>query len=148
MNRIEKTADLHQNGGMTCSQAILSVFGPSVGLDAEQAIILGRPLCGINIGKFGICGYISGASILLGMACDQAEESSARSATTASIDELCRRFKAKNGHLRCKHLLAADMSTPEGKRAVKENNLIAKHCYGYGRDVAAILEELLFSNVA
>ena len=143
MNRIEKTAELHQNGGMTCSQSILTVFGPTVGLDAKQAKVLGRPLCGINIGKFGVCGYLNGAALLLGMARDQAEESSARSATTASIDTLCQRFRAKNGHLRCKHLVGADMSTPEGKNAVKENNLIAKHCYGYGRDVAAILEELL-----
>lgn len=143
MNRIEKTADLHQNSGMTCSQSILTVFGPAVGLDAKQAKVLGRPLCGINIGKFGVCGYLNGAALLLGMARDQAEESSARSATAASIDTLCQRFKAKNGHLRCKHLVGADMSTPEGKNAVKENNLIAKHCYGYGRDVAAILEELL-----
>ena len=143
MNRSEKTAELHQNGGMTCSQSILTVFGPAVNLDAKQAKVLGRPLCGITIGKFGVCGYLNGAALLLGMARDQAEESSARSATTASIDTLCQRFRAKNGHLRCKHLVGADMSTPEGKNAVKENNLIAKHCYGYGRDVAAILEELL-----
>ncbi len=143
MNRIEKTADLHQNGGMTCSQSILTVFGPSVGLDNQQAKILGRPLCGLNIGKFGVCGYISGAALLLGLSRDEEEESPARRATTASIDTLCERFKNKNGHLRCKHLLGADMSTPEGKMAVKENNLIAKHCFGYGRDVAAILEELL-----
>lgn len=143
MNRIEKTADLHQNGGMTCSQAILTVFGPAVGLHAEQAKVLGRSLCGINIGKFGVCGYLNGAALLLGMSRDQAEESSARSATTASVDALCQRFKTKNGHLRCKNLVGADMSTPEGKKAIQENNLIAKHCYGYGRDVAAILDELL-----
>ncbi len=58
-------------------------------------------------------------------------------------EALCERFKTKNGHLKCKHLLGADMSTPEGKKAVKEKHLIAKHCFGYGRDVAAILEELL-----
>lgn len=143
MNRIEKTADLHQNGGLTCSQSILTVFGPSVGLTAQQAKTLGRPLCGINIGKFGVCGYISGAALLLGLSRDQEEESRARKATTASIDTLCARFKTKNGHLMCKHLVGADMSTPEGIKAVKENNLIAKHCYGYGRDAAAILEELL-----
>ena len=143
MNRIEKTADLHQNGGMTCSQAILTAFGPSVGLDAEQAKTLGRPLCGINVGKFGVCGYISGAALLLGIVHDQAEEGASRRATTASVDTLCERFKAKNGHLRCKQLVGEDMATPEGKKAVQENGLVAKHCYAYGRDVAALLDELL-----
>ena len=143
MNRIEKTAHLHQNGGLTCSQSILTVFGPAVGLDADQARVLGRPLCGINIGKHGVCGYISGAALLLGLSRDAGDEVEARGATTPAVDELCGRFKAKNGHLRCKHLVGADMSTPEGRQAVKENNLIAEHCYDYGRDVAALLEELL-----
>lgn len=143
MDRIEKTADLHQNGGLTCSQSILTVYGPAVGLDPDQVKVLGRPLCGINIGKYGVCGYISGAAIVLGLSCDAGDEASARKATTAAVDELCRRFKAKNGHLRCKNLVGADMSTPEGRKAVREENLIARHCYGYGRDVAALLEELL-----
>ena len=74
MNRIEKTAHLHQNGGLTCTQAILTVFGPTVGIAAEQAKVMGRALCGINIGKFGVCGYISGAALLLGMSHDQPDE--------------------------------------------------------------------------
>ncbi len=143
MNRIEKTADLHQNGGMTCSQSILTVFGPAVGLDPGQAKILGRPMCGINIGKFGVCGYIGGAAVLLGLARNTRDEAQARKATVTAVDELCARFRSKNGHLRCKHLVGADMATEEGKKTVEEQNLIAKRCYGFGRDVAAILEELL-----
>jgi C_GCAxxG_C_C family probable redox protein len=143
MDRIEKTADLHQNGGMTCSQAILTTFGPDVGIAPIAAKTLGRPLCGINIGKHGICGYINGAAILLGMSRDREEESAARKETSAAVDTLCQQFKAKHGSLHCKDLVGADMRTPEGIKAVRENNLIAKHCYDYGRDVAALLEELL-----
>ena len=143
MNRIEKTAELHQNKGMTCAQSILTVFGPAVGLDAEQAKVLGRPLCGINIGKYGVCGYISAAAILLGLARNQGNEASARKDTAAAVELLCQRFKARHGHLRCKHLVGADMATPQGRKAVTEQNLIARHCYGYGREVAALLEELI-----
>ena len=143
MNRVDKTADLHENGGLSCSQSILTVFGPAVGLTADQARVLGRPLCGINVGKHGVCGYIGGAAVLLGLSCNRESEALARSATTEAVDRLCHRFKAKNGHLQCKHLVGADMSTPEGRAAVKEHNLIARNCYGYGRDVAAILEEML-----
>ena len=143
MDRIERTADFHANGGMTCSQAILTAFGPIVGLDAKAAKTLGRPLCGINIGKHGVCGYISGAAVLLGMSRDQSDESQARATTTKAVDSLCQQFKARHGSLRCKDLVGADMRTPEGIKTVKENNLIAKHCYAYGRDVATLLEELL-----
>ena len=143
MDRIDGTADLHANGGMTCSQAILSVYGPIVGLDAKSAKTLGRPLCGINIGKHGVCGYISGAAVLLGLSRDETDESQARAATARAVDSLCQQFKSKHGSLRCKDLVGADMRTPEGLKAVRENNLIAKHCHGYGRDVAALLEELL-----
>ncbi len=143
MDRIERTADLHANGGMTCSQAILTAFGPAMGLDAKAAKTLGRPLCGINIGKHGVCGYISGAVILLGMSRYETDESRARAATTRAVDRLCEQFKAKHGSLRCKDLVGADMRTSEGLKAVRENNLIAKHCYGYGRDVAVLLENLL-----
>lgn len=143
MDRIDRTADLHANGGMTCSQAILTVFGPIVGLDQKAAKTLGRPLCGINIGKHGVCGYISAAAVLLAMSREEADESRARAATAKAVDSLCQQFKAKHGSLRCKDLVGADMGTPEGLKAVRENNLIAKHCYGYGRDVAALLAELL-----
>ncbi len=143
MDRIDRTADLHANGGMSCSQAILTAFGPVVGLDAQAAKTLGRPLCGINIGKHGVCGYISGAVVLLGMSRDGSDESQARAATTEAVDSLCRQFKTKHGSLRCNDLLGADMRTPDGVKALRENNLIAKHCYGYGRHVAALLEELL-----
>ncbi len=143
MNRIEKTSDLHQNGGLNCAQSILTVFGQSMGLDPEKARLLGRPLCGINIGKHGVCGYVAGASIVLAMARDQIDEALSRKDTNQAIDEFCDQFKVKNGYLQCKHLVGADMSTPEGRKKIKEENLIAKHCYGYGRAAAAILEELL-----
>ena len=73
MNNVEKTVDLF-SAGLNCSQAILTVFGESYGLDAEMAANLGRPLGG-GIGHLAkTCGAVTAAALILGMAKDDQDE--------------------------------------------------------------------------
>ena len=68
INRIDKTADLHQNGGLNCSQALLTAYGDRVGLDAEKARALGRPLSGGFAQSAHTCGYLVAAAMILSLA--------------------------------------------------------------------------------
>ncbi len=43
MNRVEKTLALQRDGGLNCSQAILTVYGEPFGIDQASARVLGRP---------------------------------------------------------------------------------------------------------
>src|SRR5271157_3221149 len=105
MNRAEKTIDLHKNGGLSCSQALLSVYGEKYGIDQEKARLLGRTLAG-GIGAQGeTCGYITAALLILAHAQNDNDEAKARKKTHPVAMELIRRFKERYGTMMCKELL-------------------------------------------
>lgn len=143
MNPARQTADLQQNGGLNCAQALLTVFGKPYGIDADTASALGRPLGGGIARQAGVCGYLTGALLIISLARHQPDEFSSRQASNEANKILFERFRELHGHLQCRNLLGADMRTQEGARRIAEENLIAKNCYGFGRDVAKILESLL-----
>jgi len=146
MNRIEKTIDLQRNGGLNCSQAILTVFGEQFGMDAETAKMFGRPWGG-GMGHLAeTCGYLTGAILVLAQAYNHGDESRAREEVFEGVRELFSRFEKRRGTTRCKELLGADMSTEQGLEKIKQEKLIKKLCCtddGIGRDVTEILEDLL-----
>jgi len=143
MNCIKKTRDLHQNNGLNCSQAIMTAFGDQLGIDPSLARTYGRPWGG-GIGHLAqTCGYLTGAVLVLAQAFDDADEKKARQETAQAVRELFRRFEKKHGTTLCKDLLGADMTTEEGREKIAAEKLVAKHCYGVGEDVAAILENLI-----
>jgi C_GCAxxG_C_C family probable redox protein len=146
MNRVEKTVDLHKNGGLSCSQAILTVYGEQYGIDPEKARLLGRTLAG-GIGRQGeTCGYVTAAFLILAHAYNDKDYAQARKKTHPVVMELIRRFKERYGTTMCKELLGADFSTEEGLKKILKEELVAKHCHcegGIGQHVAEILEELL-----
>jgi C_GCAxxG_C_C family probable redox protein len=147
MNRVEKTVGLHKNGGLNCSQAILTAFSESFGMDPETAKMLGRPWGG-GIGHQALtCGYLTGAVLVLAQAMNNKDERQSRKDLDKAIWDLFSRFKERHGGATmCKELLGADVSTEEGRKKIMEEKLVAKHCYsegGIGQHVAKILEELL-----
>jgi len=146
MNRIEKTVDLQKNGGLNCSQALLTVFGEQFGMDAETAKMLGRPWGGGMGHLAGTCGYLTGAILVLGQAYNHNDEGRAREAVFEAVRELFSRFEKRRGTTRCRELLGADIGTEEGLKKIMQEQLVKKICCGdggVGQDVAEILEELL-----
>ena len=146
MNRIEKTVDLQRNGGLNCSQAILTAFGEQFGMDAETAKMLGRPWGG-GMGHLAeTCGYLTGAILVLAQAYKHNDEDQAREEVFEAVRELFSRFEKQRGTTSCKELLGADISTDEGLKKIKQEQLVKKICCGdsgIGQDVAEILEELI-----
>lgn len=144
MNTVDRTVNLFTTG-LNCSQAVLTVFGEPHGLDADTAKKLGRPLGG-GIGHLAkTCGAISAAVLVLGLAQDGKEEAQARNASFSQVQQLFRKFESLHGTTECRILLGADMSTEEGMRKIKEENLVRNLCPAFVRDAAAILEKLLAS---
>ncbi len=146
MNSAEKTIDLHKNGGLNCSQAILTAFGERIGIDPETAKVLGRPWCGGIAHMARTCGYLTGAILVLSRALDNEEEGQARKDVINAVRELVARFEERRGSCHCRDLLGADLNTKEGIKQIMEKDLVAKHCHsvnGIGWNVAEILEDLL-----
>ena len=146
MTRVEKTVDLHRNGGLTCSQAILTAYGEPYGIDSDKARLLGRSLAGGIGGQGGTCGYVAAAMLILAHANNHNDEATSRKATHPIVMEFFRRLAEKQDTTICKEILGANLSTDEGLKKALNGKLFEKFCYGkngIGQDVAEILEELL-----
>jgi len=143
MNKAEKAEQLFKDG-LNCSQAILTVYGESYGMDQALAHMIGRPLGG-GLGRLGkTCGAVTGALTIFGLAQGNPEdEGEARNAIAQSAREFVRRFEERQGTTLCRELLNADMSTEAGAKKIKEEQLVARLCPAFVKDAAEILSKLL-----
>jgi C_GCAxxG_C_C family probable redox protein len=143
MDRIETTVALMKPGKINCAQAILRAFGQAYGIDTADAMTLGRPWGGGLASSGGMCGFVSGAVIVLAKAFDHADEALARQRVTYGVKELLRRFQERCDELQCKELLGADIGTEPGRQRIAAEKLFEKRCPLFGRAAAEILEQLL-----
>ena len=103
--------------GQNCCQAIITVYGPQLGLDRNTALLIGTGFGG-GIARTGeTCGAVSGSVIVLGLkyGTSNLDETDAKEQTIEHIVEFMNRFKARHGSLKCKDLIECDLSTPEGR---------------------------------
>jgi C_GCAxxG_C_C family probable redox protein len=140
----EQAVELFRNG-YNCSQAVLSTFGPVLGLDQDTCLKIACPFGG-GIGRMGhVCGAVSGALMALGLAhgkgVDDGDDCKARSYELAG--ELSRRFAGMNGSIICAELLECDISTDEGYNEAKTRGLFDSNCEKYVRDASLIIADIL-----
>jgi C_GCAxxG_C_C family probable redox protein len=142
MENVTQAVDLFLNG-LTCSQALLTVFGEPYGIGSELAQKLGMPLGG-GMARLGrTCGAVTAAVLVLGLATDGEDKGEAKRIAFSSVQEFFRRFETLHGTTECKSLLGADISTEEGMNKIKDEKLFTTVCPAFVRDAANILEELL-----
>ena len=143
MSRVDEAVDWFCRGA-ACSQAIVGVYGPLVGLPREQGIKLS---CGFAGGMrlAQTCGAVTGAFMVLGLKhagpnCDQRD---CRENVYAPIREFTAKFQQRNNTVVCKELLGCDISTPQGAQQATKDGLFRSICPKLVQDAAEILEEML-----
>jgi C_GCAxxG_C_C family probable redox protein len=120
------------------------VYGLRFGLDREIALKLAGAF-GSGMGMGETCGAVTGAFMIIGLkhGKTKADNDVAKEATYELANEFTLRFKAQNKSIHCRELLGYDLSTPEGRDSVAENNLFVTLCPKFVQDAAEILEALL-----
>ena len=139
----QDAVDLMAKGHM-CSQSVLAVFAPRFGLDTQTAIKISVAFGG-GMGQGWVCGAVTGAYMVLGLAYGDKEVGSESYAREAK--ELIKRFNSeferRRGSLICQELLGVNPNTPEGAAQAREKNLFQDVCPNLVRDAALILEDIL-----
>jgi len=143
-SRVEEAVKRHQ-GGFSCAQAILSTYGPELGIDRETALKIAGGF-GSGMGRMaGTCGAVTGAFMVIGLVHGMTKEGDQKQKEISY--ELVRRFAGKfrerNRTLECRELMGVDVSTPGGLAVASEKNIFRTVCPKYVQDAAEILEELL-----
>ena len=131
--------------GFNCSQAVLTAFGPSLGLDRDHCLRVAASFGG-GMGRMGkTCGAVTGALMAIGLkhGAVRSDDTEAKKRTYALVNKFAEEFKARNKSLECKELLGCDLSTEAGLKQAMEKNYHNTVCPKFIKDATEILEELL-----
>jgi C_GCAxxG_C_C family probable redox protein len=131
--------------GSNCSQAVLTAFAQRYDLDEGVAMRIASGLGG-GVGRMGdVCGTLSGAALVLGLALGPKtrEEADAKEATYVAIKQLQERFIQRHGSNRCKELLEKDLSNPQEYEQAKALGLFENRCPHFVETAVNLLDDML-----
>jgi C_GCAxxG_C_C family probable redox protein len=144
MNKVENAVSLFR-GGLSCSQAILSTYGETFGLDKKTAIKIAGAFGGGMAHMGETCGAVTGAFMVIGLrfGMNKPGDSEAKQKTYDVTMEFVKRFRDRRKSILCRELLGCEIGTPDGMQQATDKGLFTNLCPELVRDAAKILEELL-----
>ena len=125
---------------------MLYAFREESDLSEETAL---KIVCGLGAGmgrREEVCGAVTGGIIVVGAKYGRGEndDRTATELTYAKTRELMERFSQKHGTVICRKLLnGCELTTEEGQRQFKENDLLNKICVPCVQTVVEILDSLM-----
>jgi C_GCAxxG_C_C family probable redox protein len=125
-----------------CSQSVFSAFTPLHGIDEKTALKLASPFGGGFARQGHICGAVTGALLVLGLA-RGTEDPAGKGEIYRLGEEFLRRFEAKHGSLLCRALIACDISTPEGYQQAVASGVFKTICPDLVLDAVEITQSVL-----
>ena len=134
-NKAEKAGELF-HCGYNCAQAVFAAFAPELGIDSETALKLASSFGG-GMGQLReVCGALSALFMVAGIKHGYAlpDDPDAKKEHYALVRELAEEFKARNGAILCRELLALQGKTESGH---------GKSCEDLVRSAAAMAVEKL-----
>jgi len=142
--RIEKAVGRFIDG-YSCAQALLSVYGPELGLPEAMALKVASPLGGGISRTDGPCGAATGAILVLGCAAghDGPGDDEGKERIRILTQEFLRRYNDRKGSTMCTDILGHNLSEPGVAEKVKAEGLSDEPCPAAVRTAAELIEELL-----
>ncbi len=143
-NNVEQAVSYFKKG-FSCSQAVLSAYGPRFGLSRTMARRVAGAFGG-GMGRMGkTCGAVTGAFMVIGLKYGMTKVENLREREKAykRVKEFAKRFTSRHGSITCKDLLGYDLSTPQGLKTATEKRLFVTVCPKYVRDASRILDKIL-----
>lgn len=107
--------------GYNCSQSVVAVFAPQLGLTEEMALRLSAGF-GAGIGRMReVCGAFCGVVTVLSMVYADPTDPKDKSRMYALVQQAAEQYRARNGgSIICRELLAKAGAAPAGGTAAEE----------------------------
>jgi C_GCAxxG_C_C family probable redox protein len=144
MNKVEESVSLFEQG-FSCSQAILSTYGPGLGMDRDIALKSAEGFVG-GIACLGhTCGAVVGAIMVIGLKYGrtEAKDRKSQAKTVKTVRRFLKGFEERQGTTMCRELLGCSIDTPVKEKAAQVRGLFSDVCPRAVRDAAEVLEEIL-----
>ena len=125
---------------------MLYAFREEGDLSEETALKIASGLGAGMARKEEVCGAVTGGILVLGMRHGRGskDDRSAQERTYAKTQELMDRFSEKHGSVICRKLLnGCELTTEEGQKYFKDNDLLNKLCVPCVQSIVMILEDNL-----
>ena len=143
--KIEKAVQKFSEG-YNCAQSVFYAFSDGLQVNKDTTL---RLACGFGAGmarKQEVCGAVTGGIIVLGAKHGRGENED-REVTERLYQKtqyLMDQFEAKHGTVICRRLLnGCDLTTDDGQKFFKENELLNKTCKPCVQTVVELLEKIL-----
>ena len=144
MSNAADRAEAYFREGYNCAQAITLTFCGELGMEPKQALRTIGAMGG-GMGRLReVCGAESASFLVLGAVYgyDDPEDTAAKKALYARVQELAGSFKAEHGTLICRELLGDCESGPQPAERTPEY-YASRPCVGLIRTAAELLEKYL-----
>mgnify|MGYP000972065578 CR=1 FL=1 len=132
--------------GYNCAQSVFYSFCDDLGFEKSNAL---KIACGFGAGmgrKQEVCGAVTGGIIVLSAKYGRVEKDDqlAQEMTYKKTRELMDKFAKKQGTYICRQLLnGCELTSEEGQKSFKENDMLNKICVLCVQSVVNILEEII-----
>lgn len=132
--------------GYNCAQSVFFSFCDDLHIDQDSAL---KMACGFGAGmgrKQEVCGAVTGGIIAISARYGRGEhdDKTATELTYAKIRQFMDAFAQRQGTYICRELLnGCDLTTENGQKYFKENDLFHKTCKECVRSVVEILEDIM-----
>ena len=141
---MEKANELFDRG-YNCAQSMLYAYGKDLFENGGPVLKVASGFGG-GISSMGeTCGAVSGSLMALGL--HFGPENPADHEQKEKLKEINREFLAifeeRHGSLKCRDLLGADMSNPDGAKFIRENGVIDKVCPAIIRSASEIMDAII-----
>lgn len=132
--------------GYNCAQSVFYSFCDDLGFDKNKAL---KIACGFGAGmgrKEEVCGAVTGGIIVISAKYGRVEKDDrpAQEKTYMKTRELMNKFAEKHGTYICRELLSGcELTSEEGQKYFKENDMLNKICVPCVKSVVSILEDII-----
>ena len=143
MSKYTERAEMLFRSGYNCSQAVFCTFADELGLTQEQAARISIGLGG-GVGRMReICGAISGAAMLVGLAHPEYDKAK----VYETVREITSEFKRSHDSVICKDLLGLkEVNFNEKPEPRTPEFYIKRPCLKIICDAVSAIENVLFRN--
>ena len=133
------------DSGYNCAQSVFSTFAGDLKLDRQTTLSISAGF-GAGMGRTqATCGAVTGAIMVIGSLLSDKHKTSEglNDLIYSKTREFISRFTEMHKTTNCRELIQADLTTEEGQKYFKENNIFNDVCMKCVANSVGILEEML-----
>lgn len=144
MNKAKNKARSHFGSGYNCAESVLLAITEEILKIKHDLIPKIATGFGGGISRQGyLCGAVSGAVMGFGLKYGRNSPEELRAKTYNRVVEFFRQFREKHGSIVCKELCGCDLSTIEGIRKFREENVHTERCTNFVSSALEIFTVLI-----